>query len=74
MPQYDLKTRKEALYTCIDAQVYHAGIMNEIAGTLDKKGETEISFSPDISSLKDLRSYDLTPVKSDLRIYQNALR
>lgn len=74
MPQYDLKTRKEALYKCIDAQVYHAGVMNEIAGTLDKKGETEISFSPDISSLKDLRSYDLTPVKSDLRIYQNALR
>lgn len=74
MPQYDLRTRKEALYKCIDAQVYHAGIMNEIAGTLDKKGDADISFSADISSLKDLRTYDMTPVKSDLRIYQNAMR
>lgn len=74
MPQYDLRTRKEALYKCIDAQVYHAGIMNEIAGTLDKKGDTDIPFSADISSLKDLGTYDMTPVKSDLRIYQNAMR
>ena len=73
MLQYDLNTRKQALNKCIDAQVYHAGIMNEIAGTLDKKGDAVISFSLPISSVKNLRDYDMTPVKSDLRTYHNLL-
>lgn len=73
MLQYDLSTRKQALNKCIDAQVYHAGIMNEIAGTLDKKGDAAISFSLPIGSVKNLRDYDMTPVKSDLRTYQNLL-
>lgn len=73
MLQYDLSTRKQALNKCIDAQVYHAGIMNEIARTLDKKGDAAISFSLPMSSVKNLRDYDMTPVKSDLRTYQNLL-
>lgn len=71
--EHDLNARKQALNKCIEAQVYDVGIINEIAGTLSKKGDVSISFSLPISSVKNLTDYDMMPVKSDLITYQNLL-
>lgn len=71
--QYDLSTCKQASVKCIDSQVYHGGIMNEITETLYKKGDAAISFSLPISSVKNLTDYDMMPVKCNIRTYQNLL-
>lgn len=74
MPEYSLDIREEALEACINAQVYHAGIMNEIAGSLDKKSPKTLSYTIDESSIKEISNYDIKPATSDLTIYQNTMK